>query len=160
MTTAFDSTAFRRTLGRFATGVTIITVRAEDGTPMGLTANSFTSVSLDPPLVLVCISKSIASYKAFRVDGTYAVHILAEDQQELSTLFATRGADRFGHLQWREGLGGAPVLPDYLALLECRIVQSYDGGDHTIFMAQVERVDVPDGERRALGFFQGKYVTI
>lgn len=156
----FDPKEFRRACGQFLTGVTIVTVRASDGTPMGLTANSFTSVSLNPPLVLVCVDKGIGSYTAFRVGGTYAVHILGEDQADLSTRFASKGADKFGGLEWTEGLGGAPILPDYLTCMECRVVHAYEGGDHSILVGQVEWFTVRDQQRPPLGFFRGRYATM
>ena len=140
------------------TGVTIVTTRAENGTPVGLTANSFTSVSLDPPLVLVCIDKRLGSYPAFKTGGHYAVHVLREDQAELSTRFATRGADKFAGLRCRRGVGGVPVLSTYLSLFECEIVQVQDAGDHSIFIGRVERVEVPPGNLPPLGFLRGKYV--
>jgi flavin reductase (DIM6/NTAB) family NADH-FMN oxidoreductase RutF len=156
----FDSKEFRRAAGQFLTGVTIVTVRADDGTPMGFTCNSFTSVSLDPPLVLVCLDKRGGSYGTFRVGRVYAVHVLEEHQIDLSTRFAMRGGDKFAGLNYREGLDGVPILPDYLALFECRIEQAHDAGDHTIFVGRVERLDVSDSERRPLGFYRGKYIRI
>lgn len=156
----FDSKEFRRACGQFATGVTIVTARATDGTPVGLTANSFTSVSLEPPLVLVCVDKKIGSYQAFREGAPYAVHVLAEDQADLSTRFATRGTDKFAGLAWREGLDGVPILPDYIALFECRVVHAYDGGDHTIFVGRVENLEVAHPDRPPLLFFRGRYASI
>jgi flavin-dependent trigonelline monooxygenase, reductase component len=155
-----DPTTFRRAASQFVTGVTIVTVRSDDGTPLGLTANSFTMVSLDPPLVLVCLDKRLGSYAAFRIGRVYAVHVLAEGQTELSTRFAMKGEDKFRGLRWREGLDGVPILPDYLTLWECRIVHAYDGGDHTICVARVERLDVGDLGRLPLGFFRSKYIRI
>ncbi len=140
------------------TGVTVVTTSAPDGTPIGVTANSFTSVSLEPPLVLVCLDKRLASYGAFREGGYYAVHVLREDQAELSTRFATRGADKFGGVRRRRGLGGVPVLSTYLALFECQIVQAHDAGDHGIFVGEVKRLEVPPGDLPPLGFLRGRYV--
>ena len=140
------------------TGVTVVTTRAEDGTPVGLTANSFTSVSLDPPLVLVCLDKRIGSYGAFGVGRHYAAHVLREDQAALSTRFATRGADKFAGVRCRRGLGGNPVISTYLALFECEVVQAHDAGDHTIFIGHVKRLEVPPGDLPPLGFLRGKYV--
>lgn len=135
-----------------------MTTRADDGSPIGVTANSFTSVSLDPPLVLVCLDRRLGSYGAFRVGGHYAIHILREDQVELSTRFATRGADKFRGVRCRRGLGGVPVLRTYLALFECEVVQTHDAGDHTIFLGAVKRLEVPPGDLPPLGFLRGKYV--
>jgi 3-hydroxy-9,10-secoandrosta-1,3,5(10)-triene-9,17-dione monooxygenase reductase component len=139
------------------TGVTIVTTRAPDGTPVGLTANAFTSVSLDPPLVLVCVDKRVGSYPAFRLGGYYAIHVLREDQAELSTRFATRGADKFAGLRCRRGLGDTPVLSTYLSLFECEIVQAHDAGDHTIFIGHVQRLEIPPGDLPPLGFLRGRY---
>jgi flavin reductase (DIM6/NTAB) family NADH-FMN oxidoreductase RutF len=157
---AIDGKEFRRAAGQFLTGVTVVTVRADDGTPLGLTANSFTTVSLNPPLVLVCLDKRLGSYPAFRVGRAYAVHVLAEDQADLSTRFAMKGEDKFRGLRWREGLDGVPILPDYLALWECRVVHAHDGGDHTIVVARVERLEVGDPTRLPLGFLRGKYIGV
>jgi 3-hydroxy-9,10-secoandrosta-1,3,5(10)-triene-9,17-dione monooxygenase reductase component len=157
---AIDSAAFRRAAGQFLTGVTIVTVRAQDGTPLGLTANSFATVSLDPPLVLVCLGRRLGSFSAFQAGRAYAVHVLAEDQADLSSRFALKGEDKFRGLRWREGLDGVPILPDYLALWECRLVHAYEGGDHTIFVARVERLEVGDPSRLPLGFFRGKYIGV
>jgi flavin reductase (DIM6/NTAB) family NADH-FMN oxidoreductase RutF len=155
-----DSSAFRRAASQFLTGVSVVTVRGDDGTPLGLTANSFTMVSLDPPLVLVCLDKRLGCYPAFQIGRVYAVHVLAEDQADLSTRFAMKGEDKFRGLRWREGLDGVPVLPDYLALWECRLVHAYDGGDHTICVARVERLEVGDPNRLPLGFFRSKYIQV
>jgi len=160
MRASFDSKQFRRACGQFLTGVTIVTARAADDTPLGLTANSFASVSLNPSLVLVCLDKSLWSYQAFRASHVYAVHVLAADQSELASRFAARGADKFGGMTWREGLGGVPILPDFLALFECYVAHIYDGGDHTIFVGRVERIAVADEERLPLGFFQGQYTYV
>ncbi|MEW8977619.1 MAG: flavin reductase family protein [Symbiobacterium sp.] len=158
--TAFDSRTFRDALGQFLTGVTIVTAAAPDGTPVGLTVNSFTSVSLDPPLVLFCIDKRSGSYAALVGAPGYAVHILGSDQAELSQRFATRGADRFAGLTYTRGLYGAPILPGAVALLECRTVQRVDAGDHTILIGQVERLDPGDRTRRPLGYLRGRYTTV
>jgi flavin reductase (DIM6/NTAB) family NADH-FMN oxidoreductase RutF len=160
MTAALDPKEFRRAYGQFLTGVTIVTTRDEDGTPVGITANSFTSASLEPPMVLICLDQKLASYRAFQVGRPYAVHVLSEDQADLSSLFAKRGADKFGALECGEGLDGVPVLPDYLALFECRIVHCYPAGDHTIFVGQVENLAVSTRPRRPLGFFSGEYAAI
>ena len=157
---AIDSAQIRHAASQFVTGVTIVTIRDADGMPLGLTANSFTMVSLEPPLVLVCLDKQLGSYPAFQVSRVYAVHVLAEDQADLSTRFAMKGEDKFRGLRWREGLEGVPILPDYLALWECRIVHAYDGGDHTIAVARVERVELGDLRRQPLGFFRSAYIQV
>lgn len=106
----FTRQDFRAALGLFATGVTIVTARAEDGTPVGLTANSFNSVSMTPPLVLWSLGLQAGSMPVFRTCSHYAIHILAAEQRELAERFATRGIDRFADLAWSAGAGGAPLL--------------------------------------------------
>jgi len=146
----FDSGHFRGALGQFATGVTIITTRAvdPDGTPqlLGFTANSFNSVSLDPPLVLWSLSLTAASLAAFRDNSHYAVNVLASDQIELSRRFSTRSSasttpasDRFEGIAWREGFRGAPILDGCCAWFECFNRSRYEEGDHVIFVGEVER---------------------
>lgn len=147
-------------MGQFLTGVTIVTAAAQDGTPLGLTVNSFTSVSLDPPLVLFCIDKKAGCYEAMVGAPGYAVHILGGDQADLSNRFAARGTDRFADLTYTRGLHGAPILPGAMALLECRTVQRVDAGDHTILIGQVERLDPGDRARSPLGYLRGRYTAV
>ena len=156
----FSSAEFRRACAQFATGVTVVTTRAADGTPAGLTANAFASVSLDPPLVLLCLDKRLRSYRAFREGGRYAVHVLAAHQTFVATRFATRNVDKFAGLVSRPGLGGVPILPDYLALLECAVEATHDAGDHTIFVGRVERLDVGSTLRPPLAFFRGRFASV
>lgn len=130
---------FRRACARYATGVTVTTVEGTDGTPEGLTVNSFTAVSLDPPLVLVCIDKSATAHVHFMAARGFAVNVLAENQIDLSRHFATYTGDRFEGLEWRAGLHGAPILDGILASLECATRRHFDAGDHTIVVGQVER---------------------
>jgi 3-hydroxy-9,10-secoandrosta-1,3,5(10)-triene-9,17-dione monooxygenase reductase component len=144
---------FRQALGSFATGVTIVTT--SDGQPVGVTANSFNSVSLDPPLVLWSLARSSGSMDAFRDSGHFAVHILGAHQEEMSGRFARSGADKFEGIGWREGVAGSPVLDDFSALFECRTVESYDGGDHVIFVGQVENFERRDSA--PLLFHAGRY---
>ena len=130
---------FRRACARYATGVTVATVEGLDGTPEGLTVNSFTSVSLEPPLVLVCIEKTATAHVHFMAARGFAVNVLTEDQIDLSRHFATYMGDRFEGLEWRPGLHGAPILDGVLASLECANFRHFDAGDHTIFVGRVER---------------------
>ncbi|MFN8678294.1 MAG: flavin reductase family protein [Thermomicrobiales bacterium] len=157
---AIDAATLRQAASQFVTGVTVVTVLGEDGQPLGLTANSFTTVSLQPPLVLVCLDKRLGSYPAFQVNRAFAVHVLAEDQAALSTRFARRGEDKFLGLRWQHGLEGVPVLPDYLVLWECRLTMAYEGGDHLIAVGQVERITLGDISRPPLGFFRSKYIQV
>jgi 3-hydroxy-9,10-secoandrosta-1,3,5(10)-triene-9,17-dione monooxygenase reductase component len=156
----FDSKDLRLAWGHFLTGITIVTVRSAGGIPHGVTVNSFTSVSLDPPLVLVCLDNRLGSYHAFRIGCSFAVHVLADHQAELSHRFAQRGTDKFAGLSWRDGLDGVPILADYLALFECRVVDTHASGDHTIFIGQVERIDTRADRRLPLGFFRGNYIKV
>lgn len=132
-----DPRALRAALGAFATGVTIVTTREPDGTDIGLTANSFNSVSLDPPMVLWSLSRRALSLPAFQASGHFAVHVLAADQDALSHRFATQGAAKFADLPLARGAGGTPLLDGCSARFECRTAFTYDGGDHVIFVGEV-----------------------
>ncbi|RMG52741.1 MAG: flavin reductase [Acidobacteria bacterium] len=151
-----DQQQFRQLMGRFATGVTVVTLAGENGAPYGLTVNAFTSVSLDPMLVLICIDKKVGGYELFKPGRGFAVNILAEDQEEISNRFATRDADRFARLTYRTGVTGAPILDGVLAYLECRITRAYDGGDHTIFLGEVKAGQIEE-HKSPLLFFGGRY---
>jgi flavin reductase (DIM6/NTAB) family NADH-FMN oxidoreductase RutF len=149
---------FRSAMSRFASGVTIVTTRTEDHQPNGLTVSSFASLSLAPPLVLVCIDKR-ASIHDLLVEGRYfAVNVLAEDQEILSRRFASRDADRFSGTGYTEGMTGVPILSDVLAAIECRIVHTYPGGDHTIVVGEVEHAIVGDG--KPLAYFRSGYALL
>ncbi len=153
----FDPREFRATLGTFTTGVTIITARGADGLPVGVTANSFNSVSLDPPMVLWSLAKSSRSLQAFQQAGHFAVHILSAGQEELSNRFARSGADKFSGVDLGEAAGGAPLLPDCSARLQCLTSFVYEGGDHLIFVGEVvafNRSGLPP-----LVFQAGKYAV-
>jgi 3-hydroxy-9,10-secoandrosta-1,3,5(10)-triene-9,17-dione monooxygenase reductase component len=149
---------FRAVLGHFATGVTIITAMDGDE-PAGVAANSFTSVSLDPPLVLFCVGRTSATWPRIERARRFAVNILGEHQEELSRLFATKGADRFGQTGWHLGVGGSPVLHDVLAYLDCEFWAEYDGGDHIIVVGQVLDLGVTQHAGPLL-FFRGEYVRL
>lgn len=152
---AFDPREFRKALGSFATGVTIITTRGADGAPVGLTCSSFNSVSLDPPLVLWSLENASLSLPAFQGAKHWAVHVLAADQEELSGRFARRGASKFAGLALEEGVGGIPLLTGCTARFQCRNAFQYDGGDHVIFVGEVERFDRT--EAAPLVFHGGRY---
>ncbi len=134
----FSRTDFRTALGMFATGVTIVTARTRDGHMVGLTANSFNSVSLAPPLVLWSLSQAASSMEAFRKGSHYAINILAADQQALALRFATRGVDRFADVAFVDGASGAPLLAGAVATFECFNRSRYNEGDHVIFVGEVE----------------------
>lgn len=152
----FDIRDFRKALGCFATGVTVITAEASEGQRVGLTANSFSSLSLDPPLVLWSIDRRAFSLSVFERASHFAVNVLAEDQIDIANRFATKGElDKFGIVKSRAGLGQAPVLLDCSATFECAVHTTVDGGDHRIFVGQVERFATSG--KRALVYHQGAY---
>lgn len=155
---SIDPREFRNALGAFATGVTIITTRAGDGTPVGVTANSFNSVSLDPPMVLWSLAKTSQSLPAFETSQHWAVHILSAEQEELSNRFARRGADKFAGVDASEGIAGLPLLPDCATRLQCRTVAMHEGGDHWIFVGQV--LDFDRKEVAPLAFYAGAYAVV
>jgi flavin reductase (DIM6/NTAB) family NADH-FMN oxidoreductase RutF len=154
--TGSDPRTLRDALGCFATGVTIVTCRDPDGTPVGLTANSFTSVSLDPPLLLVCVAKTASSASALAAAGHFAVNVLQTGQQPQSIRFAARGEDRFGATAWQPGESGAPLLHESLGVFECRTHAMHDGGDHHIVIGEVTRASF-DSALDPLLYFRGRY---
>lgn len=155
---AIDPKALRNAFGAFATGVTVITTRQSDGTPRGFTANSFSSVSLDPPLLLVCLAKSAHSLTAFMQAPHFAVNVLGEDQKAISGLFASREADKFAQCDWRPGVGDVPMINGALAQFSCRRDQLVDAGDHLILIGRI--VDFATAEGNPLGYFRGRYFSI
>lgn len=156
--TDFDPRVFRRALGNFATGVTIVTARSPAGEQVGVTANSFNSVSLDPPLILWCIDKRSGSQGVFEAASHFAVNILAADQIELSNHFARPQEDKFAGIAHDRGLGGAPLLPDCAARFQCERYQQLDGGDHWILIGKVVAFD--DFGRSPLLYHQGAYSMV
>lgn len=134
-----DTRALRNALGRFATGIAIVTAIDPDGHPIGLTVNSFSAVSLQPALVLWCLDNGSHNLEAFRKASHHAINILSVDQQDLSNRFATWPADRFVGLPWQPGAGGAPVFPDCCATFEIANETTHAGGDHLIFVGRVEK---------------------
>ena len=153
---SFEPAAFRKALGSFATGVTIVTTCA-GGERFGVTANSFSSVSLDPPLVLWSLAKTSSSLSAFSSAPGFAVHILASDQQELSNRFAKRKSDKFADLVLETGDSGNPLLTGCAARFQCRTTYQYEGGDHIIFVGKV--IDFSHGDKEPLLFHAGRYAT-
>ncbi|WLG93513.1 p-hydroxyphenylacetate 3-hydroxylase reductase component [Pseudomonas sp. FP198] len=156
--TAFDTRAFRRALGNFATGVTVVTAATEDGRKVGVTANSFNSVSLDPPLILWSIDKRSSSHGVFEAASHFAVNVLAADQIDLSNNFARPKDDRFAEIQFEAGEGGAPVFVDCSARFHCEKFQQVDGGDHWIMIGKVVAFD--DFGRSPLLYHQGAYSMV
>ncbi len=154
MTTS-DTKTLRNALGAFATGVTIVTTRRADGSDAGLTANSFSSVLLDPPMVLWSLAKNSSSIEAFRNAAYFAVHVLATDQDALSGQFASKSGDKFAGLSVGRGHDGVPLLLDCTARFECRTAFQHEGGDHVIFVGEV--VGFTHSERSPLIFHGGRY---
>ena len=151
----FDPHAFRAALGTFTTGVTIITTRAADGEFVGITANSFNSVSLNPPMVLWSLAKNARSLATFSSAKHWNVHVLSVDQEDLSGRFARQGEDKFAGLELDEGISKAPLLKQCTARFQCRTAFSYDGGDHVIFVGEVLAYDHSD--LPPLAFQSGQY---
>jgi flavin reductase (DIM6/NTAB) family NADH-FMN oxidoreductase RutF len=158
MDPTIDQRQFRASLGRFATGVTIITARGTDGRPIGLTCNSFGSLSLSPPLVQWCIGNSSRNYAAINSAKYFAVHVLDSTQQDLCRRFANLELDRFANLELAEGLHSLPLLNKYHARFECERHSLYRVGDHTIVVGQVLRLDEQDGD--PLLFYRGTLTTV
>lgn len=150
-----DKADFRRALGQFASGVTVVTTRDGAGRPHGLTASAFCSVSLEPPLVLVCIDLRSEAHDAVAAQGAYNVSILAEGQQDVSHRFAFGGAAKFEGIALEDGANGLPLVPGALAHLECRVASAHLAGDHTIYVGQIERLVAHPG--RPLAYHAGGY---
>ncbi len=141
---AADPVAFRQALSQFAAGVTVVTTLCADGTPRGLTVTAFCSVSLDPPLVLVSIDNRSEAHDGF-AEGLFAVSVLAEGQEDVSRRFAMPGTEKFTSGECLIGASGLPLIPDALAHLTCRVVTAVPGGDHTVYLGQVEDARVREG---------------
>ena len=154
--TGSDPRTLRDALGCFATGVTVVTCLDESGSPVGLTANSFTSVSLDPPLLLVCVARRAASAAALTRASHFAVNVLQTHQQPASIRFATKDQDRFGTTPWSPGEYGPPVLRDSLGVFECAAHAVHEGGDHHIVVGEVLRASF-DSTLDPLLYFRGRY---
>ncbi|MEO7939570.1 MAG: flavin reductase family protein [Burkholderiaceae bacterium] len=153
-----DSRALRVALGQFATGVTVITTRAADGSFIGLTANSFGALSLDPPLISWALRLSSSSLPVFRQSAHFVVNVLTESQVEVSRLFASGAPDKFGQVAHAENQHGMPYLHGAAAWFECRRVSQQDAGDHCLFIAEVERYS--HAETAPLLFHSGGYFTL
>ncbi|MCQ0091608.1 flavin reductase family protein [Roseovarius sp. M141] len=153
-----DKRALRDAFGSFATGVTVVTTRQADGTPRGFTANSFASVSLDPPLLLVCIAKTALSCDIFAAADHFAVNILAEDQKAVSGLFASRAADKFDQSAWHAGPQDVPLLDGVLSSFACARHNLVDAGDHLVLIGRV--ISFEAAQRQPLGYFRGGYFSI
>ena len=152
----FDGREFRDTLGQFATGVVIAT-GCLDGTPAGFAAQSFASLSLDPPLVALCPSKTSVSWPQMRESGHFCINILSASQQDVSDLFAQTGIDKFADLPWQPGQTGSPVLAGVLAYIDCELADELDAGDHTIAIGRVRDLGILEAQGSPLLYWRGAY---
>lgn len=155
----FSQKEFRAALGEFATGITVVTAPADEGPPIGFTVNSFSSVSLDPPLILFSVARSLNRFDAINEASAFVVNVLTADQEDLSNQFASSGGDKWAGVSWHEGDGGCPILGDTLATFECVPWAKYDGGDHVIFVGEVRRIQCL-GEAGALIYFRSRYANL
>lgn len=153
--TSDDPRALRDAFGAFLTGVTVVTTNDADGAPVGFTANSFTSVSLDPPLLLVCLARTSRNFETLTGAGGFAVNVLSQSQKDVSNTFARPSEDRFANLDWKRGPHGAPVFADVAAWFDCSMHQIVDGGDHVILIGRVEAFH--NGSLNGLGYARGGY---
>lgn len=152
-----DEERFRKTCSQFATGIAIATVSGRDGRPLGITVNSFTSVSCAPPLVLVCVDYRSSILPHFRNSTHYGISVLSEDQRDVAVRFSQPELDRFVGIGWRMGSTGVPLLDGALATMECHITQTVEAGDHAIFIAEVVSADSTEG--RPLLYFGSSYCS-
>ncbi len=146
-------------MGNFATGITVVTTKDRAGQPYGLTVNSFTSVSLDPILVLVCFDNRLSGLQAFKDSKHFGVSILSEHQEDMSRIFAKKDAERPSTIYF-EGKLGMPLLQNAIAVMECETVQIFPGGDHQIFLGEVRNAEVRQAGQQPLLYFRGKYRTL
>ena len=151
-----DTRALRNALGCFATGVTVVTALAQDGSPVGATVNSFASVSLDPPLLLVCIAHRSESAQVLRGAESFAVNVLHAAQRSVSSSFSAKGIDRFSQVEWQIGAFGAPVIASTLGVFECHRHAVHEAGDHFILLGEVQSARFHTAHDPLL-FFQGTY---
>ncbi len=150
-----DDSTYRTVLGHFATGVVLVTA-VDGGEPVGMACNSFTSVSLEPPLVLFCAAKSSSTWPRIQASGKWAANFLDDDGEEICRLFAQKGADRFAHISYVPGRTGSPIVEDALAFVDCETAEEHDAGDHVIVVGRVIELGYkPEG--KPLLFYRGGY---
>jgi len=158
--TIFDRREFRDALGSFATGITVVTTTHNNSDPVGITVNSFTSVSLDPPLVLWCMDNEAESYNIFAECHNFAVHILHQQQEVISQIFSTKNNGcKFSSLEWQAGKFGSPILKDFAACFQCETENRYAGGDHLILLGRVKSFETHK-DKSPLIYHDGNYQTL
>ena len=156
--TTIEQHHFRRVCSKYATGITILTVLDSLGAPHGMTVNSFTSVSLSPPLILVCIDRQTPILSHFKPGTRFGVNVLHEEQKELSTWFARSGHDRFSGMEWHAGETGVPILPGMLATLECEVTQMVEAGDRVVVIGAAQHATWREGQ--PLVYFNSSYQSL
>lgn len=153
-----DAAAFRAALARFASGVTVLTLRGADGRDHGMTATAFSSLSLDPPLVLVCVGQAASIAPAVAAATHFAIHLLSADQETLARRFSEKDTDRFEGISLQRGIGELPLLDGALARLQCRVRERHPGGDHQIVVGEVLNADAADGD--PLLYYHSRYAKL
>jgi flavin reductase (NADH) len=157
---SIEETRFRRVMASLAAGVAVVTTIDLDGVPRGLTTTALTSVSLEPPLVLVCVGLESRTLPALRSSGRFAINLVHAAASELAARFASKAEDKFAESTWRPGVHGSPLLhEDVVAWLECRVEREIEAGDHVVFLAHVEHGDTHDTELRPLTYYQRRFGT-
>lgn len=151
-----DQALYRDALGRFASGVTVVTAAVGDNEIAGLTASAFSSLSIDPPLVLICVGEKSASRAAFNASPYFAVHILADVQEETALAFARSGEDKANGIPWSPSERGTPMLDDYLVALECERTEEFHGGDHAILIGRIIDIKLSDCNRTPMTYYRGQ----
>jgi flavin reductase (DIM6/NTAB) family NADH-FMN oxidoreductase RutF len=157
---SIDPREFRNAIGCFATGITVITTIDRDGHPVGLTANSFTSLSLDPPMVLFCLDRKVASFDSFQKDSSFNVNILGADQEDISNRFAKSGSEKWNGFEFDPGHNSCPLLPGSIASFECRTVELFVGGDHVIVTGEVTSMVAAEGDPDPILYYRGRYMRL
>lgn len=154
--TAFDDRAFRNAMGNFCTGVVIATGIGEEG-PAGFAAQSFVSLSLDPPLIALCPGKNSSSWPKIGASGSFCINILGREQKSICDVMAQSGGDKFAAIDWRAGVTGSPIIADSLGYIDCSLEVEHEAGDHTIAIGRVKDFEIAQEEGRPLLFFKGNY---
>lgn len=158
METGKNSELFKQVMGNYPTGVTVVTTVTKEGAPIGLTVNSFASVSLDPLLILWSIDKRVSTYEEFISTDKFAVHILAENQGDICSLFASKGIDRFANCKWNLSNNQLPIIEDVSSVLQCKTFKTVDAGDHTILIGEI--IDIQSEMKEPLLYYKRRFGKI